>query len=207
MPLFLVITLIVACDRGAYKNYHPSRDSLLFDTAKIDTSKPKKVLGLSQQKIAYKGLRFGMPRQSFRKFIKNSWQKIGDYEYLLSGEYNEKGELYMLTISSLATDASHLDNETHEKMNNLVDVIVAKYGDPTTTAQYPPIYSMQAGYISWVDTWIIGTKTIDIGVGENYESPLFYTECRIYDQPMSDAFDEYNSKKASKRKKVNASDF
>lgn len=204
--IFILLTCaaLYGCNNGTRQ--HQTADSANKDTT-LKSLKSEKKFTLEDQKTVYKGVNFGINKKAYKKTITERSQTIGEYTYLVDPAFNEKDELYTLYINSPSQDASYLDNEVHLKMNNLVDVIVKKYGEPTTTDQYPPIYNMEPGYIRWVDTWNIGTKNIKIGIGEDYDSPRYYAVCEISDVPMTIAYESQQNKKVDKNKQKNANDF
>ncbi len=162
---------------------------------------------LKQQQNVYKGVEFGMKKKQYKKIIPNTFQTIGDYEYLFYPSFNDKGKLYRLDIKSLEQDANYYDTEVKLKMQNLVDVIQKKYGKPSTEAEYPQFFNMSSGYIVFADTWIVGTKTIEIGVGEVYSGSQYYSSCRISDKPMADEVKAKEDADAEKAKQKKSAEF
>jgi hypothetical protein len=207
LVLFLAIT---GCNSSSSAGYVATEaDSLNFTDSRTVEEKPKSNLPDSfvkqQEQIVFGDLRFGMTQKEVNKLHgKNTGYgvKIGNEEYYVDPRYDDHGQLYRVEINGPYRDADYLNTELEESHDNLVDVITAKYKQPTESKGYPSILSLSSGYITWSNTWNVGRKTIKVGLGELQDRSEFYAVCWIYDESMSQTYNirQYAAKDSLKKK-------
>lgn len=212
--IFFCFAAILGCSNSSGEYVATDADSLNITDGSAAEESPKSSLPDSvvkqQEKIAFGDLRFGMTEKEAERVGRKNigyGVKIGNSEYYVSPLYDDHGQLYKVEISGSYRDADYLRTELQESHDNLVDVITAKYKEPTESKGYPSILSLNAGYITWSNTWHVGGKTIKVGLGEAQDRAEFYPVCWIYDESMTETYNTRQYAEKDSLKKKDASKF
>jgi hypothetical protein len=159
----------------------------------------------TEEKKAYDKVYFGMSRSTYNKVFGKTFKHLGNRTYSFDPYFNGKKGLYQLDIAAESQSASYYDTRVRDDMDNLVDIITSKYGQPNWSASYPDFLDMQAGLIHFCRNWYIGDKKIQIGVGER--EATYYAICRIYSDRMTSEIEDNQAEKINQKVKKDASGF
>ncbi|CAN5909809.1 hypothetical protein BH24BAC1_BH24BAC1_25050 [soil metagenome] len=156
--------------------------------------------------IAYGKATFGMSKAEYEKTGLERWNSIADESFLFYPSFTKEDKLYLLSIESLERNANLIDTELIGKVNKLRDVVSNKYGSPHAQVPYS-FFDFKPGKTQWLYFWILGPKTIRIGLKENYEGATYSTVCHIFDQPTFKRVNEEYQEEKEKVKKESSNQF
>jgi hypothetical protein len=91
--------------------------------------------------------------------------------------------LYLVQISTSYQSASSLSKYIPREIENLKDIFMYSYGEPTINNGIPSIFELSPGYLSRAYEWRIDTKRIFIGIYEIPRGSQYRTIAEIYDEP------------------------
>jgi len=151
-------------------------------------------------KKAYKSANFGMTTTEVKQlddFKEKSYSYLGDY-YEKIGTQNYTVDLHYYNDTLYAVEittpkssdngfrsATALSTSIRDEIENLKDIFIKTYGDPTINTGVPRIFELSAGDITWAYIWIIDTKRIKIGIYESFGGARYRTVAQIYHDPTN----------------------
>lgn len=190
---------------SAYADSLMAADTALFNSN--NNAVPDSFIA-KQQTIAFADLKFGMSKSEYNRSKSRYSAKIGDYTYVMSPKFNHEGKLYKLYIRGSYNDANYLNTDVEKQAFNLIKAITLKYGDgEKVSLDYPSILNINSGYITSIQTWTIGTKKINVGVGEVSDGAEFYASAIIENKDMASEQDDWELEKSTKNQKEDAGKF
>ena len=138
---------------------------------------------------AFGSLKFGMTRDTVKSIMKRTLQQgqnktLGVYVYSFSPVFNDAGLLYMLQLQTASESSLQLESSVRAKVDNLKQIITAKYGEPKKSYGFPDDFAFVETQTQWIYIWEFDTKTIKIGVAAETEGSRFKAICSIYDDPL-----------------------
>lgn len=172
-------SIFLSCSNSSTKSTD-NADSLNTDNA--DSLKTS-TIDTAAAKIAYGSMNFGISEKEFKKTLPNTLNKIGSYEYAFYPRFSNDDKLYLLEIATVSKPATEIESYLEPFAENLVKVLTNKYGLPTESRAKLDFFDFKPGTIQWQHYWKIHTKTLKIGISENYTGGTYRTLLWIYDEP------------------------
>jgi hypothetical protein len=190
-----VLTLLISCNISQDKQLTKKRteDSLAqviqLEKEKAIADSIDHALRKEKALIAFGRIKFGMKRDTVKAIIEKTFQPgavktLRAYKYTFTPFYNKSGQLYMLRLQTLPESYMQLESTVMARVQNLKQIIVAKYGEPQKSFEYPTDSAFLESDLQWTNIWAFDTKTIKIGVEAEPEESKFKAVCWIYDDPV-----------------------
>lgn len=194
LPL-AVLFLFISCNPNQKQQLAEKRkaDSIQhvrqLEREKFQADSLAKAARLDRAMTAFGQLKFGMSRDSVQAIMKRTLNQgksklLGAYEYSVTPGFNDGGQLYMLQIQSGSESSLQLESSVRAKVDNLKQIISAKYGEPKKSFGYPDDFAFVETNKQWTNVWEFDTKTIKVGVQAIPEGSRYMAICQIYDDPL-----------------------
>ncbi|CAM4272893.1 hypothetical protein SAMN06265348_109312 [Pedobacter westerhofensis] len=203
----IIITLSIGALFASCSQSNPNN---ILDTVitTVNTDSIKRAAKFqSTSEIAYGKVKFGITKKAYDKLMPEMSNKIGAYDYMFLPQYDKQGKLMGIFIQSYKETANYIDNKLTDELNNLRDVIKAKYEDPTIDHGKPEFFNFKPGMVQYQYDWELGSKMITIGLCEEEGGSEYRAVCYIYNDTMMQAFKDSESKKSEQVKKAAANNF
>lgn len=195
LPAVILLFVVVSCNFNQKKELAEKRkaDSILhvqqLEREKFLADSLAKAERINQAMTAFGQLKFGMSRDTVQAIMKRTLNQgrgktLGAYEYSFTPTFNDEGQLYMLQLQTASESSLQLESSVRAKVDNLKQIITAKYGEPTENKGYPDDFAFVENNLVWTTAWKFDTKTIKVGVAAETEGSRYKAVCRIYDDPL-----------------------
>lgn len=156
---------------------------------------------LEDQNKAYAGANFGMTldeikelehfsTKSFKKlqnwFYSINEEKVGNYTYSCSLAFDDNGGLQSVLFTSPWQSDLHYNTDIISRVRDFTSVISQAYGMATKSNGIPSVSDFYSHTYKKVNTWEVGTKSIDIGIQKRTTASEYYVEVIISDHSQSE---------------------
>lgn len=207
--LIVLFPFIISCSNDVDKQKEVDNFNKKYEDSVRNDSVLLALKHKGTENVAYDKINFGISKNEFEKKFEDYQYKsqviAGDW-YTIQPSYDYDDKLFLISIEGFKESANYIDNKLHNNLNNFIQVLSEKYGEPQLTRSIDFI-KFRPGVLQWQATWNIGDKTIVSGIIEVQSGSEYKVVIKIYKNSMLEAVTNENSKRSSVIDKTESTKF
>jgi hypothetical protein len=170
-------------------------NSNTVEVSEVDTA------AISASKIAYGKVKFGITKKEFDKIMPEPFEGIAGQMFKVSASFDD-GKLYLIDFLSLPKQANYIESSLKPSIEEFAELITEKYGEPSEDYGEINFFDLKPEKVANRYIWNIHTKTIELGIYEEYGGGKYSIYCSIFDQPTLEKLQNEREKKNERSNKL-----